>query len=146
MMVKSEPTPNTTSFTASCCLRWGLFATARADDGESSMRPAETSRKRSSVLRKIAIISPTTRESPFGLRAVQKSIDLPGSCAKSAEEAWKAQSFVVATARVITRSSSKTRMATNWKSAVAKILSSPGESQPQHHRQRDKGVIKPVTI
>src|SRR6266536_2495559 len=53
---------------------------------------------------------------------------------KIGEETWRAQSFVVATARAITPSSSKTWMTTNWKSAVAKILSSPNETQPQDHK------------
>src|SRR5438067_6743404 len=40
-------------------------AIARADDGESSMRLAETSRMRSSASRKTDVISPMARDSPF---------------------------------------------------------------------------------
>ena len=74
-------------FYASSCQRSVLPAIARADGGESSMRLAETSRKRFSASRKIDAISPTERDSPFGLRPVKKWIGSPGSCARSAEDA-----------------------------------------------------------
>jgi len=56
----------------------GFPAIARADDGESSMRLAETSRMRSSASRKTDVISPMARDSLFGLRPVKKWIGWPG--------------------------------------------------------------------
>src|SRR5258707_14835294 len=85
----------------SCCQHSAFPAIARADDGESSMRLAETSRMRSSASHKTDVISPMARDSLFGLRPVKKWIGWPGSCARSAENAWKGRRFVAPTPEAI---------------------------------------------
>ena len=91
----------------------GFPAIARAGVGKSSMRPAETSRMRSSVSRKTDVISQMTRDSLFGLRPAKKWIGSPGSCARSAENAWKVRSSVANTAAAIMPAFLKIRMETN---------------------------------
>src|SRR6266576_6917894 len=90
-------------------------AIARADDGESSMRLAETSRMRFSASRKTDVISPIARDSLFGLRPVKKWIGWPGSCARSAENAWKVRRSVAPTAAAIMPVFLKIRMETKWR-------------------------------
>src|SRR5438477_12662143 len=79
----------------------GFTCDRSADGGESSMRLAETSRKRFSASPKIDAISLTERDSLFGLRAVKKWIGSPGSCARSAGDASKARSCVAPTVAVL---------------------------------------------
>src|SRR5438067_10677149 len=99
---------------ASSCQRSVLPAIARADGGESSMRLAETSRKRFSASRKIDAISPTERDSLFGLRHVKKWIGSTGSCARAAGGASKARSSVEATVAAIMLAFLKIQTGTNW--------------------------------
>ena len=108
---------------------------ARADDGEFSMRLAETSRMRSSASRKIDVISPMARDSLFGLRPVKKWIGWPGSCARSAENAWKVRRSVAPTAAAIMPAFLKIRMETKWRFVAGKVrlsrvsgLHSPGSA------------------
>jgi len=89
------------------------------------MRLAETSRKRSSALRKIDVISRTVPESLFGLRAVKKLIDSPGSCERSTGRTWKAHRSVAPTAVAITPAFSKIPTVTSWKPAAGRVQSLP---------------------
>src|ERR1051326_6566182 len=86
---------------------------------------AAISRTHSSLSTRTDAIEPTPPGSLFGLGAGRKSIGSPGWCARSAENTWKARSYVVATAPVITPASLKIPMATSWKSAAAKNRSLP---------------------
>src|SRR6266516_2007742 len=106
---------------ASSCPRSVLPAIARADGGESSMRLAETSRKRFSASRKIDAISPTERDSLFGLRAVKKWIGSPGSCAGTAGDAWKARRSVAPTAGGIMLAFLKIQTETNSRFVVGRV-------------------------
>jgi len=91
----------------------GFSSIARADGGEPSMRLAETSRMRSSASRKTDVISPMARDSLFGPRPVKKWIGSPGSCARSAENAWKVPRSVAPTAAAIMPAFLKIRTETN---------------------------------
>ena len=62
--------------------------------GERFIRSAATSLRSFLDSRKIDIINPTARESLFGRTRVKKSIASPSSCARSADEIWKARKFV----------------------------------------------------
>src|SRR5947207_15735304 len=98
---------------ASSCQRSVLPATARADGWETSMPLVETSRKHFSPSHKIDAISPTERDSLFGLRLVKKWIGSPGSCARSAGGAWKARRSVAPTVAAIMLALLEIRTETN---------------------------------
>src|SRR5437763_7484208 len=106
---------------ASSCQRSVLPAIARANGGESSMRLAETRRKRFSASRKIDAISPTERDSLFGLRAAKKWIGSPGSCARSAGDAWKARRSVAPTVAAIMLAFLKVQTGTNWRFVAGEV-------------------------
>jgi hypothetical protein len=62
---------------------------------------------------KTDVISPMARDSLFGLRPVKKWIGSPGSCARSAENAWKVRRPVALTAAAIMPAFLKIRTETN---------------------------------
>src|SRR5436309_158388 len=101
-------------------------ATDQVGDGESSMPPAATSPKRSSVSHKTDAISPTARESLFGLIPARKSTGSQGLSERLAGKIWKARKSVAPTAAAITPAFLKIPPATNWKFVAAKIRSLPG--------------------
>src|SRR5437667_2832977 len=106
---------------AGSCQRSVLLAIARADGGESFMPLAETSQKRFSASRKIDAISPTERDSLFGLRPVKKWIGSPGSCARSAGDASKAPSSAAPTVAAIMLAFLKIQTGTNWRFVAGKV-------------------------
>ena len=82
--------------------RWGIFYAAGGDKPDAFL-----------ASRKTDVISPMARDSLFGLRPVKKWIGWPGSCARSAENAWKVRRSVALTAAAIMPAFLKIRTETN---------------------------------
>ena len=102
--------------------RWGIFYAAGGDKPDAFFGFTQDRRHQ-----------PSGTRLAFGLRPVKKWIGWPGSCARSAENAWKVRRSVAATAAAIMPAFLKIRMETKWRFVVGKVrlfrvsgLQSPG--------------------
>src|SRR2546430_13958309 len=94
------------------------------------MPPAATSRKRSSVSHKTDAISPTARESLFGLIPARKSTGSQGLSERLAGKNWKGREAVAPTTAAHTPAFFKIPPATKRKFVVAEKPAVPGSKTP----------------